>query len=180
MATLAYHDTLAKVAEAWERGDPTPVYAQLRAESGPYDARPSRTKPGQWVICHSDSRNAVEHPAKRLVKDGWERRNDTASYFDSREDALASVGIWQETADELSGQRAPRLTVHTKPPKVRTLADEIKAMRKDYAGNGDPLHGFRPCSGIHCNCKTAPAPFNMPSKELLAMQAGKPVYGRGK
>ena len=63
-------------------------------------------------------------------------------------------------------------------PSTRTLADEIKALRRYVALNDvDPFHGWHMCSGAHCMCYPAPNAFRNPSRELLAMQAGKPAYG---
>ena len=178
MPTVAYHPLLELVDRAWQDGDPARAYTELRAELGPYDVRPSRNEPGQYVICFADSRHAVASPRLRVNPfDAAGKQATRESYFATQAEAKAAIRAWLDTAEELRSVKGPKpIDAMKKPPVVRTLADEIKALR--LAATKGPYHGWHPCSGVNCNCNTAPTPFRSPSAELLAMQAGKPAYGR--
>jgi len=65
-------------------------------------------------------------------------------------------------------------------PHRQTLADELRCLRTFMKKRDqDPFAGWHPCSGDRCECNPAYKAFRQPSKEMLAMQAGKPAYGRG-
>ena len=172
---------VARVHAAWGAGDAGALRTATEAlatTQGAYDVRPSRAKPGQWVICFAESRHAVEHPGRRTEC----VYNTDACYFASPAEAWDALTSWQECAEELLNVHAPRLMAHKAPPKTRTLADEIKAMRQAAAKG--PYHGWHPCAhsvghgGGECLGAAGVHPaFRAPSPELLAMQRGEPAYG---
>lgn len=119
--------------------------------------RPSRAQPGKWVICHADTRTALTHPGARLAKTFWEQERALAlSFFDTSDDAIAGIADWETLAEEFESIQGPR-PIMASPAKVRTLADEISALRAYMkARDANPFHGWRPCSGVHCQCVTRP------------------------
>lgn len=140
--------------------------------------RRSRIEPDKYVICVRSTRTALAHPELRLCDSLYAQRARRAgSYFDDPTQALLAIDDWKDVAAELPRKRYP--LPPTSAPKVRTLADELKALRAEQAKRDrDPLYKWHPCTGAHCDCKPAPDAFRTPSKELLAMQAGKPAYGQ--
>ena len=151
--------------------------ATIAPELAAYDVRPSNVVPGKFVICHTGSGRALEHPAARIEKTPsrrWAMAKE--AYFKTAAEAWEALPGWLERAEELSGTPRPPLR-GLAVSRVVTLAEELDAMRAEQAKRDkDPYYKWHPCTGAHCMCKPAPTAFRSPSKELLAMQAGKKAY----
>lgn len=136
--------------------------------------RRSRQEPDKYVICVRSTGTAIEHPEVRLLDGGPDRiRVMDQSYFDDPTDAQLAIDDWRDLADTLPRKKVPFKGLAV--VRVVTLQDEIKAMYKAQAAG--PFAHWHPCTGMSCDCRPAPQGFRAPSKELLAMQSGKPAYG---
>lgn len=139
--------------------------------------RRSRIEPDKYVICVKSTGTAIEYPTTRLADNGRDRvRAQEQSYFTDPTEALLAIDDWRDMAEKLPVKRVgfKGLTA----TQCVTLADEIAKLQREQAKrDSDPFHGWHPCTGANCKCNPAPQVFRHPSRELLAMQAGKPAYG---
>lgn len=122
--------------------------------------RESRTNPGRYVVCQAETGTAVYHPYARVSQD--EHAAVQSSLFDTEQAARRAVSAWPAQAEEVdrSAPRAPRPVSSQLPPAPRTLADDVRALKRYMAArDADPFHGWHPCNGTHCMCNPAPAAF---------------------
>lgn len=102
--------------------------------------RPSRERPGKYVIAWASTGHAVQHPDARLTDTPHEW-----SFFDTPEAAMAAIGEWLIKADATASDRGPKLTATRPITKQPTLADELDALRSYMAKRDvDPWHGWHP------------------------------------